>query len=155
MKMLYNKGGSMNKVFVMAAIILSLGIGQAWAVNATEAINPEAQPVLNYGKYNTGIEKIVATPVAKWITTSTQISNTPIRIRSITIYGDTLGDMVAVYDTTSTTTGNMDKWLEFEIAISANTSSTTAYLGDVKMTKGCYLTMTDVSASRVSIIYDY
>ena len=150
-----NKGGKMKKFFaVMAIIILSLAmVGQVWAVDATEARNPEAQPMLMYGKSTNGnIAKFSAEPTKMYTTGQKQVCNMPCRLYTVTFYSDTAGDLVGIWDIPSI---NNDQWLEFEIAIAANTSSTTVNFNGVKFENGLYISSTDPTNSRIGVVYDY
>jgi hypothetical protein len=143
-------------VAVLALIGLALVVGKAFAVDATEAINPEAQPMIMYGQSRTrtdstvlGISKMSAEPTKDRGTG--QIYSGECRLYTVTLYSDTAADMIGIYDMA---TGTKD-FLEFELAISANTSSVSANFFGAKFEKGIYIKATDGTNSVVGVVYDY
>lgn len=144
----------MNKKFwaVLVLVVLALGFaGNVWAVDATEASNPEAQPALMYGDAVSGIAKIPAGPrYSKTITNSAIISAIPVRVYTVNIYSDTAGDLAAIYAENTPPVA----YLEFEIAIAANTSSKSINLSGLKLPE-LYIALSDTTNSLVTVTYDY
>jgi hypothetical protein len=112
-------------VLFVAVIVLSLVyVVKGLAVDAIEAKNPEAEPILVYGHSRIagegGIAKISAEPMK--IFGLGQLYNGPCRVYSITMYSDTAGDMIGVYDAGTTyyygNSPTVTNSLEFEIGIS-------------------------------------
>ena len=146
----------MKKVFIVALILMLIGmafvIRKSFAVDATEAINPEAEPVIMYGKTVSGISKIAGGPSYVIAETGTGMRyNGTCNIHGIQVYGLSTGDIAVVEDrnTLGTTNG-----IKFEAAISANTSSEYIDAKGTAFTYGIYVTTTD-SDVFVSITYDY
>ena len=163
----------MKKFFVVAIIaILSLGVigvvKSSYAVNATEAVNPEAEPIIVYGQSRSrpsngdssiGIAKLSTEPTKKM--GLGQVFNGIGRVYSVTIYSDTAGDLVGLYDI-GAVGGNyygagasVTNSLEFEIAIAANTSSTTVYLQGAKFENGLFIAASDAANTKCGVVYDY
>ena len=153
----------MKKVIAVLAIILSLGIvKQLWATNATEAINPEAEPVIIYGKSlsTAGINKIVAgSTVGSQIGTG-QFYTGGCRILGISIRGATSGDNIGIYDDSVLTKSGTDvgiydiRDLEFELGISANNASAFIDAKGATFSRGISI-LTTASTTVTSITFDY
>lgn len=152
-------------VMILAVIGLSLVVGKSFAVDATEAINPEAQPSLIYGKAGTGIKKFVSEPYKDSSNGDNDlIFDGACRLISITMYSDTAGDLLAIYDRGSSLPSNiliankaayLAAWLEFEMGLSHNTSSVTNYFNGTKFEYGIHLVASDTSNSVIGVVYDY
>ncbi len=144
----------MKKLVAMAIIILSLAVGQVWATDATEAINPEAQPFIAYGKDGTGISKIrVGGDAIKSQIGSGQIFTGTCRLQKISMYSDTAGDNIGVYDTTNSAYPATS--LELELGISANTSSASIDVGGAPFANGVRILASDGTNTLITIVYDY
>ena len=145
----------MNKKFwvVLALVVLALGFaGNVWAVDATEALNPQAEPTLMYGDSVDGIAKMPAGPrYSKTITAQGLISSTPIRVYMVNLYSATAGDMVGGYNDV---VGGDLVYQEFEVAIAVNTSSNSINLNGLKIPE-LYLSLSNPSGSIATITYDY
>lgn len=82
------------------------------------------------------------------------------RIQSVTIYSATAGDMVGIYDYSDANKSGTDvtvydiRDMEFELAISANTSSFYADLKGAKFSYGVLLLATNAN-SVISVVFDY
>lgn len=138
----------------LVVIILSLAVvGQVWAVDAVEARNPEAEPVLLYGRStnDNGIKKFVASSQVGSITGSGQIYTGACRVFGINFYSTLAGDTVGVYNTPNNIMPASG--LEFELGISSNNSSQTLYLKGA-MWDGIRIWSTNAS-SYTTVMFDY
>ena len=84
------------------------------------------------------------------------------RIQSVTVYGDTAGDMVAIYDYSASIRSGSDvaegdiRDLEFELAIAANTSTPPSWnLSGAPLAFGIFILTNDDTNVRFSIVFDY
>jgi hypothetical protein len=140
-------------MFAVLAVLVLAFYGRVLAIDATEARNPEAEPVIAYGATRTGIDKIAVGP--NYIAggkESKMYFGGPCRVYSINIYGDTAGDMIALYNNE-----NADDLtrLEYEVAIAANTCSNSIDLNGVYFDKELYISLTDGTNSFGTVSYDY
>ena len=78
----------------------------------------------------------------------------PCYVHTITLYSDTAGDMIGIRDYDGTS-ADWTNWLEFEIAIAANTSSTTIDLKGAYFEHGLYISASDTTNSVTGAVYDY
>lgn len=144
-------------IVILAVIVLSLGMaGQALAVNATEAINPEAQPTLGYGKAGDGIQKMLASPRTAYVKAGSGVVYTgSCRVIRVSMYAPTAGDAVSVYNSgvEDIYQGGINTF-EFELSISANTSNAHWDAGGITFTNGVYLHATDTDVIT-NVIFDY
>jgi len=147
----------MRKVLILAVILLSLGITtKALAVEATEARNPEAQPMLSYGKSGNGIEKMLASPRTAYVKAGSGVVYTgSCRVIKVSMYAPTAGDAVSIYNSgvENIYQGGINTF-EFELSISANTSNAYWDAGGITFTNGIYLHATD-SDVITNVIFDY
>lgn len=153
----------MKKYFVVLAVILSLIMArQSYATNATEAINPEAEPVIIYGKSlsSSGINKIVAGSTVQSQIGSGQLYTGACRILGLSIRGATSGDNIGIYDDSVLNKSGSDvgiydiRDLEFELGISANNASTFVDAKGATFSRGISILAT-ASTIVTSITFDY
>lgn len=154
----------MRKIFIvmmLAVIGLSLIAGKCFAVDATEANNPEAEPFLMYGlspdRINIKKMNVQNFDYSGSILGSGFIRDGACRVGTITLYSDTTGDLIGIRDWGDINDpGNSGPdWLEFEIAIAANTTSVSIDLGGVYFRHGIHITSTDDSNCFTGVVYDY
>lgn len=142
----------MRKLFVaVAVIVLSLAMAtQCFAVDATEARNPEAEPFLMYGKSGSSIAKVSvpSTVIAEMGSGQRCVGSG--RIVAIEVRGVSIADMATIYDSAA----GINTTVLFEPQVGVATSSIYIDAKGTPFTNGLYVLTTD-SDVFVSMVLDF
>ena len=81
------------------------------------------------------------------------------RIQRISMYSDTAGDMIAIYDNVNSDNDSGPNYflgsVEFELGISANTSSAFIDAGGATFSRGIFACASDDTNTQITVVYDY
>ncbi len=143
-------------LFLVVALVLLIAI-LAWAAPVTiTGPDGQDQAIVEKGALRGPISKAIKSQTG---TGSFYIG--PCRVQRVSIYGVTAADIIGLYDYGDAThrsgsdvgVGDI-RDIEFELSISANTSTAFADLGGAPFVNGIYI-HTKVATTVVSVVFDY
>jgi len=147
----------MKKLFIITAIVFLLCVSLIYAVPPVMITNSDGSKILS----NNAVATIANATGMKQQTGNGSIYIGECRLISVVMYSATAADAIGVYDYGNAThrsgsnIGAADiKDLEFELAISANTTSNHYYVGGAPFKFGIYIVAKN-SATITGVVFDY